>query len=347
MSRKRNNQDGLVSFMITMILTLVITLVVMGFTQVANRNRREALDRQLSTQAFYAAESGVNNAVGIINNRLAAGQPVQAQDDCDAGPYVANPVLSTSPLVEYTCVFVSPTVPDLESSPTTTSSVVIPLDLTDKVGGALPLSSSVDIEFTWSVAAGANPNPGVCPLPGNFPQNNPANECGYGLLRVDLMQMNAFNSAVSAANNTKTFFMQPVSSTPGNVVSISNFGDPKGHIIPATCTAATQTCNAVIRVSGSAKAPLIYTARISTLYRDAPRLVVDGRTASGENAWFNNAQASIDVTGKAQDVLRRVKVRVPLHDMGGNNVPLGGVNSTATVCKRFTVSPTMYHSECD
>lgn len=346
MSRKRNNQTGLVSFMVTMILTLVITLVVMGFTQVANRNRREALDRQLSTQAFYAAESGVNNAIGIINSRMAAGLPVQPQDDCDTGPYTTTPVLSASPRVEYTCIFVSPTVPDLESSPTTASSVVLPLDLTDKAGGALPPSASVDIEFTWAVAAGADPNPTSCSSSGVFPQNNAANQCGYGLLRVDLMQMNAFNSAVSAANNTKTFFMQPVSSTPGNLVSISNFGNPRGYIVPASCTTAAQTCRAVIRVSGSAKTPLNYTARITTLYRDTPRLVVDGRTASGTNAWFKNAQASIDVTGKAQDVLRRVKVRVPLGDFGTDNLPNGGVHSVSDVCKRFTTYPGRYISEC-
>ncbi|QQS19264.1 hypothetical protein IPL68_03865 [Candidatus Saccharibacteria bacterium] len=51
--------------------------------------------------------------------------------------------------------------------------------------------------------------------------------------------------------------------------------------------------------------------------------MIDARTASGSNAWFSKAQATIDVTGKAQDVLRRVKVRVPLHDRGGKNVPLG------------------------
>lgn len=45
-------------FMITIVMMVVISLIVVGFTQVANRNRRQSLDRQLSTQAFYVAESG-------------------------------------------------------------------------------------------------------------------------------------------------------------------------------------------------------------------------------------------------------------------------------------------------
>ncbi|QQS19146.1 pilus assembly PilX N-terminal domain-containing protein [Candidatus Saccharibacteria bacterium] len=244
--------------MVTMILTLVITLVVMGFTQVANRNRREALDRQLSTQAFYAAESGVNSAIDIIKNRQTAGLAVQPQDDCNTGPYTVNPVLSTSPRVEYTCVFVSTTVPDLVVDPSTTSAIVIPIDLTDKQGGALPPATSVDIEFEWTVAEGASTDPTDCPSYLSFPANNAANQCGYGLLRFDLMQMTAFNSAASAANITKTFFMQPVISTPGNRVGITNFGDPKGHIVPASCTAATQSCKAVIRVSVNAMTPLLH-----------------------------------------------------------------------------------------
>ena len=68
------DDKGLVSFMITIIMMLVITLIVIGFTQVSNRNRRESLDRQLSTQAFYAAESGVNEALKVLRTSPTAEQ---------------------------------------------------------------------------------------------------------------------------------------------------------------------------------------------------------------------------------------------------------------------------------
>jgi len=58
----QRNQSGMVSIMVTMILMIVMSLIVVGFAQVSRRNQRVALDRQLSTQAFYAAESGVNDA---------------------------------------------------------------------------------------------------------------------------------------------------------------------------------------------------------------------------------------------------------------------------------------------
>src|SRR3954464_6641054 len=63
---KLNSEAGMASFLIVMILMLVITLIVIGFAQVTRRNSREALDRQLSSQAFYAAESGVNVTTNAI-----------------------------------------------------------------------------------------------------------------------------------------------------------------------------------------------------------------------------------------------------------------------------------------
>jgi Tfp pilus assembly protein PilX len=59
---REDKQAGMVAIMVTMILMIVISLIVVGFAQISRRNQRQALDRQLSTQAFYAAETGVNDA---------------------------------------------------------------------------------------------------------------------------------------------------------------------------------------------------------------------------------------------------------------------------------------------
>lgn len=92
--------------------------------------------------------------------------------------------------------------------------------------------------------------------------------------------------------------------------------------------------------------PIQYMARITTMYRDTPRLIIDGSTNASSTISFSDAQAVIDVTGKAQDVLRRIKVRVPLLDFKTENLPLGAIHSQADVCKRFTASPVMYGDDC-
>ncbi|HET6924792.1 MAG TPA: pilus assembly PilX N-terminal domain-containing protein, partial [Candidatus Saccharimonadales bacterium] len=58
----RGDERGMVSIMVTLVMIIVITLIVIGFAQVVRRNQRETLDRQLSTQAYYAAETGINDA---------------------------------------------------------------------------------------------------------------------------------------------------------------------------------------------------------------------------------------------------------------------------------------------
>jgi Tfp pilus assembly protein PilX len=64
----RHAEQGLVSIVVTMIFLIVLSLIVVGFAQVARREQRESLDRQLSSQAFYAAESGINIAKSAISD---------------------------------------------------------------------------------------------------------------------------------------------------------------------------------------------------------------------------------------------------------------------------------------
>ena len=60
--RLKQSESGIVSLMMTLVIMLVISLIVIGIAQLSRREQRQALDNQLSTQAFYAAESGVNDA---------------------------------------------------------------------------------------------------------------------------------------------------------------------------------------------------------------------------------------------------------------------------------------------
>lgn len=339
----KNDERGLVSFMITIVMMVVISLIVAGFTQVANRNRRQALDRQLSTQAFYAAESGVNDVITKIKTAQNAGLPIPSQTSCNGSDY--QPVtINSEPLVRYTCVFVSSIVPDITVPPTSQSTSVVPINPVDASGNPV---NATELTFKWSVAVGGNTNPGTCSLLGQHPATG-ANSCGYATLRVDLLQNSGQNSAAALAGGTSTFYMQPVRSgaaayTFGDSVG-RNFTTTKANRVAASCVAATGQCTATILLNGSTSSQS-YTAHVSTLYRETQGLIVDGKSGA-TNVWFKDAQAIIDVTGKAQDVLRRIKVRVPLHKLGGNNVPLGGIQSGATVCKRFTAYPGYYSNQC-
>lgn len=338
---KTRDQRGLVSFMITLIMMMVISLIVIGFTQVANRNRRESLDRQLSTQAFYAAESGVNDVIGVMKADIAAGHAPQSQNSCTSGYYSThlNRQLSSSPDVAYTCVLAKPVVPDLQTAVTTDKSTVLHIQPVDASGGAVTSAGDFNLTFTWSVATAISPTCGSSL--GVFTTNALYN-CGFGLLRLDMMQVMPASptSAPGLNTNTATFFIQPVSSG-ASAFGFSSFqAGAKANIVSANCSVGLKSCKATLRLSSSAKAPLDYYARLTMLYRDTPLVVIDGQdVATGADAYFANQQAMIDVTGRADDVLKRVQVRADLDARDTTNLPLGSIQSQGPVCKRFIDYP--------
>lgn len=67
----RSNQEGIVAIIVAVILTVLMSLIILAISQNANREQRQALDRQLSDQAFYNAESGVNDLANYLYKNIA------------------------------------------------------------------------------------------------------------------------------------------------------------------------------------------------------------------------------------------------------------------------------------
>ena len=320
---------------------MVITLTVIGFSQVARRNQREALDRQLSSQAFYAAESGVNVTKAIIANYVNASgfAGMNAKKSCatDYKPTDVNgsngtaitPLLadaSGGTAVGYTCVLVNPLPGSVVYSVTKGGSAVAPLATS---------SAFQTLTFQW------NPGTADTGCGGADPDAFPASDdwtCGFGVLRVDLVATNGNTNLTNADFDSKTvtIFMTPLGGHSG-AVTVPNYTANKAYVASADCSAVT-SCKATVTlpVGGSST----YYARMTSMYRDAPNTIITGTTASGAAA-FSGSQAIVDVTGKSQDELRRIQVRVALTGTANSSsIPLNAVASTNDICKHFAVSPT-------
>jgi Tfp pilus assembly protein PilX len=340
MSKKRGmqlNEKGMVSFMVTLIMLMVITLIVVGFSEVTRRNQREALDRQLSSQAFYAAESGVNVTKAAIANYVningfaGMSQKTSCSSDnvhpTDYAPAVAGgaggTVTALSTSVGYTCVLVNPLPKSVLFPVTTGSSTVTPLVTT---------GSFQTLTFQWNQGnADAN-------CAGVNPDTLPASDdwtCGFGVLRVDLVATN-LGAGLNNSNldaKTVTLFMTPLGGHSGTV-TVPNYGT-KAYIASAS-GCASGSCKVTVTLPGDSSS---YYARLTSMYRDAPGTTITGTTASGA-ATFSGSQAVVDVTGKAQDELRRIQVRVALTSAANSSsIPLNAVASTSDICKHFAVSP--------
>ncbi|MBP7807565.1 pilus assembly PilX N-terminal domain-containing protein, partial [Candidatus Saccharibacteria bacterium] len=109
MNKITSNQAGLVSIVVTMVFLSVITLITVSFAFLMRREQRQVLDRQLSTQAFYAAESGVNDAVAALK----AGTITGDIDTCGSPPYDEN----LSSVISYSCMLIDQSPDSLEFDP--------------------------------------------------------------------------------------------------------------------------------------------------------------------------------------------------------------------------------------
>ena len=346
-THRRLNQRGMVSFMVTMIMMLVISLIVIGFAKVTQRNSREALDRQLSTQAFYAAESGINHTQATIVAALSSTPNLAAKSTCAGGDYSATSgsTGAISPLgsgVKYTCVLVNPTPPDIILNASQTTPLTTPLNVTNP-GGADSFT------FTWSMEKGGTlPD---CRIAGSyqtattFPTAS-AWPCSFGVMHVDLIQdpAGALGKTGSQSDNlaasTISVFLTPL----GNHFGTVSVAYPSGGTSPTTYVvsgACKPTCTNPTSYSATVNVPSgisSYFARVSSRYHDGA-IDITSQTAGVSNN-FTGGEAVLDVTGQAQDVLRRIQVRMPLTGSSGlNQIPLDALTSSTSICKRFTIVP--------
>ncbi len=325
-----NNQLGLVSIMVTMIMMLVISLIVLGFAQVTRHNQAQSLDSQLSSQAYYAAESGVNDAIAKLHDPANANATFNNTNCTGAGSFIGTQSLNStlSSNVSYSCLLVNNTPSSLVwQSITNGRAVAAPLNTN------APLSS---LKLTWN-ASGTQTNAASCSTgTQQLPPSSGAGAwgCSYGLLRLDLMQDPGVGNTVAAANNTLTFYLKPASSTTTQTVSSFSLAN-RAYLVNTGCVAATAKCTATINLPASGT-PTYY-ARISAVYNDLKNVTLTG-TAGGP-ATFRGAEAIVDATGKAQDVLRRIQVYVPLSN--GGSQAAAAVQTSGSICKLIIVtSPT-------
>lgn len=339
---KQTDERGVVSIFVTMIMMLVISLIVIGFAQVARRNQREALDRQLSTQAYYAAESGVNVAAKYFAaNPTAAPIDTLSTGNCSGAGIVSIPLQLNSAAsggVSTTCLMVDSQPASLQANPVGQDSNIV-WHVQDDAG-----TNFTGLTFTWaknSSYTGTN----TCSSPtGQLPQYGSWN-CAFGILRVDLVDVSGLNPATLQNNSTtKTVYMLPhgltaASTTPVASQTLTN----PATIVPTTCSNTTKQCS--VKLTGLTSSE--YYVRVTTIYQDSDSVALTATDSLNPvgGAKFKNGQAVIDATGQAQDESRRIQVRIPLVRVDAT-LPIFGLQSTDTICKNLGVAPGLYANGC-
>lgn len=300
------NQSGITSVMFALVFSAVLTMIAIGFAFVVRNDQRQTLDRYLSYQAQYAAESGVNQAINNIRTAQATLGAVPSGDTCQAYDF------SGDGSVKATCVTWS-TEADYIYKESLGSEPFISKLLVD------PDLSTITI--TWQKKDKPNYGSFGTILPDIDSSNVP-------ILRFSIM------ARVGATYDSTTFKqLYIVPSVGGGSISLTSVGASDGSIVAADCT-LDGTCsmtfsNAVIYQPDSVLS-------LSAIGEVADWVKIEAYQG-GTRRKLKEAQITIDSNAIAQDVTKRVQARIPF--MADTWNP-GFVAAANEICKDIKIDGT-------
>ncbi|HVX23938.1 MAG TPA: hypothetical protein VG992_01185 [Candidatus Saccharimonadales bacterium] len=317
---------GFASIVIAVVMLVVLSLITLGFAELSRHEQTRALDNQLSSQAFYAAETGVNDAIQALKNGAQVSDFQSSR--CGGVPSHSG---TLGPGVSYSCITVT-------SSGGAGGTLQKPLGGTSHswVTALNPSGQMTALQFSWTptntVSGGVN---GIttCPtLNSNYSTWNTS--CLYPMLRFDLVQIpNGATLTRSALNgDVMTAFLRPGAGSSSTDFGTTAPNTGKATSLTANCT-ASQCSLKITSLNSDANS---YYVRAMQIYGSASTTLTLTASNSGGTVGLGG-QLIIDATGKAQDVLRRIQVRVGTSGTATTpTYPDYALQTTDSICKRFT-----------
>jgi hypothetical protein len=324
-----NDQKGMASIIVAVTLMLIISLIVLAMSQNTQNEQRQALDRQLSDQAFYNAESGINDvAYYLYSNPNAAVD----KTDCNTSlGNISNQIDGPDGVNKYTCVLYDKAPKSLQYDNLSISSPkIIPIQTVNDSGATAALER---LTISWDDADNRDGNiSGGC----NFGSGSPAlpTSCDYGGVRVELISPALNRDAMR--ERSLIAFLLPNNGAVGGDIAVGGLGYPnsQGLIQATNCSntdAAMRRCSKTITQIGTGNLYL----SIRSLYRPI-NVTITGVDSFNNALRFKDTQIVVDSTGKANDVLRRVQVRIPAKNQ--YVYPGFALQSKDSICKVLNVS---------
>lgn len=372
-----SREDGFAAIIIAIVLVIVLSLITVGFAALMRKEQRAALDRQLSNAAYYAAESGVNDAAaavraGFTTSKTQCGPYTAAQvatlpsseNQAAATKYLMNAGVDNGSNTSYSCLIISPNPSTLEySSVEPNEATTAVLTGSDASGTDTVVNTLI---FSWQDANsgktfGPYNNSGVIGCPAYNASNPfPSVPCWKnngsaitGILRVNLTPVSGNFSRRSLELSNYTAFLYPRA---GSQTTIPNgtytgaapasvpYGSYAGHagtnsgdIVYGACNLNSTPRYCAAAVTGLNQTT--YLLHLSSVYASTQVTVTPyncvGSTCT--RIYLKGAQTLIDSTGKAQDVLRRIQVRLPARN--SYDYPEFGLATGGPICKLLTSYP--------
>ena len=340
------DENGFAALIIAITLVIVTSLLVVGFAQLARNEQNQVTNRQLSNQAYYAAETGVNDAVAAIS-----GGYVTAKTTCGPLPtsgtpganYLTNNNVDQTPpgttaATQWTCLLIDPAPTTVEYGSVSTVTPTLFTFTGATLNGTSYTNTNVNsLNISWQDAdpsmtsyksdnGAANSSFPVASGPGGWNAT--------GMLRVTITPLGNPITRDGLRSSSFTAFLYPttVASTTANY-DVSSTGN--GPILNGGCNSANtpRACKVTINTSAlNTPGPFLVSLR-SIYSKTNVSIAINGGTGDR----IAGAQSKIDSTGRAQNVLKRLQVRVPTKN--SYTSPGFSVETTGDICKQLNVYP--------
>src|ERR1039458_9311361 len=333
-----NSDDkGFVAFFVTIMVMIILGILILSFSLISDREVASATNRVLSTQALYAAESGINDAYSnIVNNNYVAVPQTQhcAQDD-NGGNFYNNSLpsyINNSSGSQYTCVYVNPTPKSVTFNCNTTG--VCP---NSSFTASFTSSTTNDLFINWDSPAPGSVLTGCPSSVGNFlPFGRWSSDC-TSVLRVDLVPFAPRETTTELENGVKTFFLYPLDNSV--VSSQIAWGGLQSNSYPVEGVNCTINTRCSYEITGLN--PSLYYIRV-IYYYTVPNITLSCNGLDlGTSCSLQDSAYQIDVTGYSSGVEKRISADIQ------NNATLGAqlltppnfaIQSTHSICKSLIIN---------
>lgn len=323
------DERGLVSIVVTTFVILIMSILILGFSNYVRREQRQSLDRQLSTQAYYAAESGVNKIV----QQLESGTPVATVNTCTPETVSADSII--------TCLLVNTTPTDQIQNVGDSAKVMVikPANPADQI-------ATLDISWVDSNQSNKAALPGGDCAPSNSFPASASWPCPIGILRLDIVANQPAGSfdRATLTNSMGSIFLVP-STSPGGAVAYHTTAN-QGAVQKVACSGGgggspeQATCRVSLSIASIPISAIAegYSLRLRKIYGNDIVVSVAPKTSTGAAVALKDGQIVVDSTGKIADVLRRIQVRLPAQG-GDYDAPSFAADITDGICKQYSYIP--------
>ena len=333
----RRSEQGVVALITSIVVGLLLVVITSSIVGIMRSELRQATDFDLSTKAYFAAESGVEDAIAFILSELAAGRPIPVNEVCDDEATKPEANLSNDPprTIAYTCQTIR--VED--------TALVGELDKEENIQLNLAAESQYNfVKISWNQRGTNDPqdyDPSA--IPALFPTGDEWKDSADRLLPA------VIESTFIIYPKTAGFSSDDIRSTTAVLKpAISgSTGNPPAQALPVEVpenvdcetggVGSSYDCVILINVEPFANVTnnnfvLRLHARYSATHYKIE--LFNGDCGEACRVEVPGSQIIVDVTGKAGDVFRRIQARSFL---GGQSPLPFAILTDEDICKVLTV----------